>query len=186
MTKTTTPPGYCLFFVDSWQTCMPKSEWAGWVQAIGSIAALVIAICIMRSQHRSAQRLEADRRLRNRLDQVDGVNALLLRVRSFLRLARPAKLSDAEVRKSPALSIDRTLFDRDFMPALKALRAVPVHTFGAAAFFLQQALDQAEAARAVLEELLRTRTLPRGTRGRPTTFLPRKTGLALLPCTATQ
>ena len=39
-------PDYCLFFVNSWSMCMQKSEWASWVQAVGSIFAILAAIGI--------------------------------------------------------------------------------------------------------------------------------------------
>ncbi|KGG86711.1 hypothetical protein [Comamonas thiooxydans] len=39
-------PEYCLFWIDHWSTCMTKSEWSGWMQAIGSIAAIVFALTL--------------------------------------------------------------------------------------------------------------------------------------------
>lgn len=39
---------YCLlwFWTDWWPLCMTKAEWSGWMQAIGSVVALLIAIWI--------------------------------------------------------------------------------------------------------------------------------------------
>lgn len=52
-------PEYCLFFIDFWALCMTKSEWAGWMQAIGAVAAIAGAFFIawVQVQHaRSAAR----------------------------------------------------------------------------------------------------------------------------------
>jgi hypothetical protein len=44
-------PEYCLFWVQAW--CMPRSDWASWVQAVGSILAILGAIGIaMWQRHR--------------------------------------------------------------------------------------------------------------------------------------
>lgn len=32
---------YCLFWCDSWWLCLTKDEWASWVQAIGTVAAVL-------------------------------------------------------------------------------------------------------------------------------------------------
>lgn len=44
---------YCLFWIGSW--CMPRSDWAAWVQAIGSLFALAIAIGVPALQHRAQE-----------------------------------------------------------------------------------------------------------------------------------
>lgn len=41
------PVEYCLFFVNHWTTCMQKTEWASWVQAIGAILAILAAVCLV-------------------------------------------------------------------------------------------------------------------------------------------
>lgn len=51
------PPEWCLFWQWSWEiTCMPRSEWASWVQAGGACLALYIAI---RAPHWFAERERA-------------------------------------------------------------------------------------------------------------------------------
>jgi hypothetical protein len=37
---------YCFLWIDHWSMCMTKAEWSGWMQAIGSVVALLIAIWI--------------------------------------------------------------------------------------------------------------------------------------------
>lgn len=49
---------YCLLWVDYWPLCMTKSEWAGWVQAVGSVLAIVVGVVLVWYQLR-VQRLEA-------------------------------------------------------------------------------------------------------------------------------
>lgn len=39
-------PEYCLLWIDHWSSCMTKAEWSGWVQAYGSVAAIVFAVCL--------------------------------------------------------------------------------------------------------------------------------------------
>lgn len=52
---------YCFLWIDWWPMCMTKSEWSGWMQAIGSLVALVIAIGLpywqARQSHRKNHRL---------------------------------------------------------------------------------------------------------------------------------
>ncbi len=45
-------PDYCLFWINWWPLCMPKAEWASWVQAVGSIVAICAAIGIVLLQHK--------------------------------------------------------------------------------------------------------------------------------------
>jgi hypothetical protein len=62
-------PEFCLSWVDPhWSTCMTKSEWASWVEAVGSIIGIVVAILVVRHQlsktrqaehQRTADKLEA-------------------------------------------------------------------------------------------------------------------------------
>lgn len=35
---------YCLLWIDWWATCLSKDEWASWVQAIGTLAAVFAAV----------------------------------------------------------------------------------------------------------------------------------------------
>lgn len=53
-------PEFCLKVLkQEWWTCMTKAEWSGWVQAVGSIAALYIALRIAAAQgHREQARAE--------------------------------------------------------------------------------------------------------------------------------
>lgn len=37
---------YCFLWIDWWASCLTKSEWAAWTQAVGSILALAVASAI--------------------------------------------------------------------------------------------------------------------------------------------
>lgn len=47
---------YCLLWLNWWPVCMNKSEWASWIQAGGSLIALVITICLARSAQTERRR----------------------------------------------------------------------------------------------------------------------------------
>lgn len=53
-------PEYCFLFVQWWPFCMTKAEWSGWMQAVGSVAAIGVAIWIpwnaQREQTRQARK----------------------------------------------------------------------------------------------------------------------------------
>jgi len=63
------PPEWCLFWQWTWGlTCMPKSEWASWVQAVGSVTAIIVgALAIwwqMRRQRRQQIEVQRDEEVR--------------------------------------------------------------------------------------------------------------------------
>ncbi|MFP5444340.1 MAG: hypothetical protein ACLGIY_12240 [Betaproteobacteria bacterium] len=47
---------YCFLWIDWWATCMTKTEWAGWMQAIGAVTALGIAIGLPYFQKKRADK----------------------------------------------------------------------------------------------------------------------------------
>lgn len=44
----TSTPEFCFAWIDHWSTCMTKSEWSGWMQAIFSVIAIFVAIVLPR------------------------------------------------------------------------------------------------------------------------------------------
>lgn len=45
------PQEYCLFWSDYWWwMCMTKSEWSGWMQAVGAVLAILGAFCLSKLQ----------------------------------------------------------------------------------------------------------------------------------------
>lgn len=57
------PPEFCLLWIDHWTTCMTKSEWSGWAQALGAIAALAITLFLWRRSE-SQEGRKAEKNLR--------------------------------------------------------------------------------------------------------------------------
>ncbi len=47
---------YCLFHGDVWWLCLTVSEWASWVQAIGTVAAVFAAVLLAWGTSRSAHK----------------------------------------------------------------------------------------------------------------------------------
>ena len=69
-------PEYCLLWINWWPLCMTKAEWSGWVQALGSIAAIMGAFYLARYQYKRGreQALELEKRqLRRRYNAVKGI-----------------------------------------------------------------------------------------------------------------
>ncbi|MEJ5125812.1 hypothetical protein WH367_07110 [Comamonas sp. MYb21] len=54
--NTKPPHEYCFLWIDHWATCMTKGEWSGWMQFVGSILALIIAISIPLIQNRNSRK----------------------------------------------------------------------------------------------------------------------------------
>lgn len=82
-------PEYCLFGINTWwTTCMPRSDWAAWVQGLGSIAAILVAIYISRGEVRRAHREQKDR--------ADSLRRLALIFADDIRHACTLRSSDFE------------------------------------------------------------------------------------------
>lgn len=83
-------PEYCLLWVEHWSMCMTKSEWAAWVQALGSVAAIVAGVLVIRYQHLLQRTAEY-----NRLRQ-DGI---------YARADLLAALSDFSLQLSASVGV---------------------------------------------------------------------------------
>ena len=56
-------PEYCFLWIDHWSTCMTKSEWSGWMQAVFSVIAILAAVRISTRQRREDLADEHDKQL---------------------------------------------------------------------------------------------------------------------------
>lgn len=90
------PPDYCLLFVDSWATCMQKSEWASWAQAFFSVLGIVTAVWVVHRQHS----LE---RKRGAQDQAARDERLLLVAMHCIETAQRLVLNVGQKRQGPGL-----------------------------------------------------------------------------------
>lgn len=96
-------PDYCLFWIDSWVTCMPKSEWATWVQAIGSVLAIVFSVWVVTKQHnlelrrqKVAELAKALAHRRGVVQLVDGICAVAKKIQVFCLNCAEAHKKSAE------------------------------------------------------------------------------------------
>lgn len=79
---------YCVFKIDHWSTCMSKGEWSSWVQAIGTIVALAIAIWAASAQIRHARWLLLDAeagRIEARVEFIRSFQVLCMRLAGLAR-----------------------------------------------------------------------------------------------------
>lgn len=81
------PPEYCFLWAhlwwpgsDPWWACMQKAEWSGWVQAFGSIAAIIFAGWIARRQIAAAAHASAVARFESALVMEATISALATHV----------------------------------------------------------------------------------------------------------
>lgn len=76
--RQTPAPEYCFLWIDWWPMCMTKAEWSGWVQAIGSIAAILVAVKVASQQHERAVQAKRD----EEADRIEARAQLLLGIAS--------------------------------------------------------------------------------------------------------
>lgn len=107
-----------------------KSDWAAWVQAIGTIVALGVAIFVMRGQNAAAAKLAVDADLRTHQRRARSVSALVYRaerqisncvdaVRSVAREGNQAHMRTMLRNANKVLSARRS-----------ALEQIPAHDLG--------------------------------------------------------
>lgn len=67
---------YCFLWIDWWPMCMTKGEWSGWMQVLGSIVALAIAIALPYLQARQKQIRSFDAAVHSVLHQIGALRAV--------------------------------------------------------------------------------------------------------------
>ena len=123
---------------------LTAAEWAAWVQAAGSIIALVVAIFVMSRQNRHAAKLIADADRLTTLRRAQSVHALVLRAAKQLTNVRrqaeivPVTASDLVLTKVQLkISIEIT------GELLGNLKAIPTYDLGS--------FDMAEGVHRIIE-----------------------------------
>lgn len=53
------PAEYCVLWIPHWSTCMAKTEWAAWAQAVFSVLAIYVALSVANRQRRAEMKREA-------------------------------------------------------------------------------------------------------------------------------
>lgn len=97
---TNPPQEYCLLWSDYWWwMCMSKAEWAGWMQAIGAVLAIVASALLVRCQ------LNTDRRAKEQ--------AAASRVRAFVTQLHSTslELKPPYVMSEPMLKMRRLMLE---------------------------------------------------------------------------
>lgn len=114
--------------------CLPSSEWAAWVQAIGSIAALAIAIAIPTLIHRAdRRRIDEEKRLRAKSYAL----ALLPALEAYVSNLQRIKWRLKEVDADDQLDDISPLLD---LPPDLSVRIIDIHEMGTVAGQIQDAL----------------------------------------------
>jgi len=120
---------YCFLGIDWWPFCMTKAEWSGWVQAIGSIGAIVFAGWIARRQIEAAARATKIAKFESAMVMEATIGALANHVLGEVRTL--------------ALAFEKVSFARDFgrkhsaeslfAEAEDSLRSIPMQQLPSAA-----------------------------------------------------
>lgn len=76
---------YCFLWIDHWATCMPRSEWAGWAQALVSTIAVVVAAIVVVWQIFVQRRLDDDDEYLEWSIAVDEIGQWIARAAMILR-----------------------------------------------------------------------------------------------------
>lgn len=111
------PPEFCFLWINHWSTCMAKSEWASWLQAVFSVIAIAAATAIAARQNRHAMTLQTVMRREEGLRQLDIVIALADRAVWLLQ-----KVPDPEMGDDGFEGFWKTVSIRDLDFAAEDLR----------------------------------------------------------------
>lgn len=99
-----------------------SSEWASWVQAVGSIAAVVAAVLVWQSQRNHGVKLHK----KQRISQLDGVvsifESFLTAGENSVQFIKDAGRTNEKIRKAKVLALG-------LRRPLPSLRAIPLHEF---------------------------------------------------------
>lgn len=112
----TPTPEYCLLWIDHWSTCMQKSEWSGWAQAIVSTIAVVAAAAGIWWQIKHQSKLQREQVTKGEVLLLKIVGQFVFEVRAKLRMIEeeelPARHGNWTAIESPIESIGAVSFDR--------------------------------------------------------------------------
>jgi len=117
------PIEYCVNVVTQWDfTCLPRGEWASWMQAIGALVALAIAILVPALQHRAIQR-------QARADRVADDVRLLAICLSIAKAAESVAIqADIHARfRRPTPKLLWQGWRTSIARSLDSLRSIPLH-----------------------------------------------------------
>ena len=80
---------YCLLMLpQTWWSCMPKAEWSGWVQAVGSILAILVSVALVQWQFARTLRAQRLATWEAKFGHADEATDLLAGLLTQLRICR--------------------------------------------------------------------------------------------------
>ena len=109
---------------------LTKSDWSGWVQAIGSIAALAVAIFVMSRQNAHSARLLAEADVRIMLRRAAAVSALVVRASERLQECTASLGHDARTGDNASFHTLWTVAGPALRQCKSALELVPAYELG--------------------------------------------------------
>ena len=110
---------------------LTKSDWSGWVQAIGSVAALAVAIFVMSRQNRHAVRIVVNTDRRALLRRGEAVAALMFNAHQTIDIFCDELLGWLTQGALSGEIMDKLKgADKAVQEARAALAAVPLHELG--------------------------------------------------------
>lgn len=123
------PQEYCFLWIDWWATCMTKSEWSGWMQAIFSVVAILFSGYMVRYQLRHQQ-------LMVKKSAVSRIRTFVAFLSSYAdRFVAITEFSELEMKRQSALlsehvalasSIPAELLNLEWISALEGARSIAV------------------------------------------------------------
>ncbi|MDO8065590.1 hypothetical protein [Janthinobacterium sp. SUN206] len=109
---------------------LTKSDWSGWVQAIGSIAALGVAIFVMSRQNRHAAKLLIDADKRALLRRAQAVSAILDRAHEQIPELCELIANSVAIRNEGLVRSTMATAKYLLKEVQAAIRAIPAHELG--------------------------------------------------------
>jgi hypothetical protein len=97
---------YCLLWIPHWSACMTKAEWSGWMQAIGSVLAIYVAVRIANRQHEKQGIEKNISDAKRNMQYAKICNELCLAAESIARFG----LSEWELAAKPTVQADKEKF----------------------------------------------------------------------------
>ena len=132
---------YCLFFIDWWPLCMTKSEWSGWMQAVGSVMAILAGFFVAERTLKIQSKLQLQRemeakRIKDRM-QFYIIADLLQAAESWGEHILGVAEKKETISLESAIYIGQSVVDSlrsitlDHIPAVEAIRRVHMVILGA-------------------------------------------------------
>lgn len=118
---------YCFLWIDHWSTCMTKSEWSGWMQAIGAVAAILGSLYIATRQERKQLHLAKKSSVARVRLFVSNVSASVVTLKESKQVNRIEMLRQRAVLREAltvGASVSAELLNANWQLALEVTRSI--------------------------------------------------------------